>query len=200
MEKMNKTIMPQIEQVDVSILIPYARNSRTHSDEQVAQIAASIKEFGFTNPVLIDDENVIIAGHGRVLAAQRMGLDQVPAIRIGYMTEAQKRAYIIADNKLAMNAGWDEELLALELGELSDLGFNVQLTGFSAEEIDGLFLDDDNLEEEGLTDDDDAPEVREDHTSKKGDVWVLGSHRVMCGDSTVMDDVEMLTAGEYCDA
>ena len=121
----------QIEMVNIEQLIPYARNSRTHSDAQVAQIAASIKEFGFTNPVLVDGEGSIIAGHGRVLAARKLGMDTVPVIRLNYLTEAQRRAYVIADNKLALNAGWDEEMLALELGELGELGFDLELTGFS---------------------------------------------------------------------
>ena len=128
----------QIEMVNIEQLIPYARNSRTHSDAQVAQIAASIKEFGFTNPVLVDGEGSIIAGHGRVLAARKLGMDTVPVIRLNYLTEAQRRAYVIADNKLALNAGWDNEMLALELAELGDLGFDVELTGFDAGEIDAL--------------------------------------------------------------
>ena len=127
---------PQIDHLAVADLIPYARNSRTHSDDQVAQIAASIREFGFTNPVLIDADNGIIAGHGRVLAARKLGLVDVPCIRLGYLTEAQKRAYVIADNKLALNAGWDKELLKVELtGLRDDEGFDLGLTGFTAEEV-----------------------------------------------------------------
>jgi ParB family transcriptional regulator, chromosome partitioning protein len=128
----------QIEQVSIEALIPYARNSRTHSDAQVAQIAASIKEFGFTNPVLIDQDAGIIAGHGRTLAARKLGLEQVPCIRLLNLSEAQKKAYILADNKLALNAGWDNEMLELELSELQEMDFNLDLTGFSAEEIHGL--------------------------------------------------------------
>jgi len=128
----------QIEQVAISELIPYARNSRTHSDEQVAQIAASIKEFGWTNPILIDGESGIIAGHGRLLAARKLGMKEVPVIQLSGMTDTQKKAYIIADNKLALNAGWDDELLRLELGELDIEGFELELTGFSKEEIDAL--------------------------------------------------------------
>lgn len=191
---------PQIEQIAVAALIPYARNSRTHSDEQVAQIAASIREFGFTNPVLVDEASGIIAGHGRVLAARKLGLETVPAIRITYMTDAQKRAYVIADNKLALNAGWDDELLALELGELKDLGFDLDLTGFTSDEIAALTLGDDDVVEEGLTGDDDAPGVQEEYVSKPGDVWILGTHRLMCGDSTKIDDVQTLAAGQLCDA
>lgn len=121
----------QIEMLSVDALIPYANNTRTHSEEQIAQVAASIREFGFTNPVLVDAENGIIAGHGRVLAARKLSLDEVPCIRLAHLDENQKRAYIIADNKLALNAGWDDELLALELGALKDEGFDIELTGFT---------------------------------------------------------------------
>ena len=138
-----------LETVSLDALIPYARNSRTHSEAQVAQIAASIREFGFTNPVLIDGQGGIIAGHGRVMAARKLGLESVPAIRIDYMTDAQKRAYIIADNKLALNAGWDDELLALELGDLKDEGFDLSLTGFSDDELARLVID---AEETGMPD------------------------------------------------
>lgn len=126
----------QIEQIPTSDLIPYARNSRTHSPEQVAQIAGSIREFGFTNPVLIDNDNGIIAGHGRVMAAQKLGLDQVPCIRLGHLTEPQRKAYVIADNKLALNSGWDEEMLSLELSDLREVDFDLGLIGFDADEIE----------------------------------------------------------------
>jgi DNA modification methylase len=178
-----------LEQLKTADLIPYARNTRTHSDAQVAQIAGSIREFGFTNPVLIDAENGIIAGHGRVMAARKLGLEEVPCIRLGHLTETQKRAYVIADNKLALNAGWDEELLALELGELGDLGFDLELTGFTDEEIDALTPVEIT---EGQTDPDEVPSVLEEPVSVLGDVWVLGRHRVMCGDSTSVDAVEKL--------
>ena len=131
---------PQIEALPVTSLVPYAKNSRTHSDEQVAQVAASIKEFGFTNPILVDGDNVLIAGHGRLLAAQRLGLNEVPCIRLSHLTESQKRAYVIADNKLAMNAGWDDDLLMLEIGDLKDDGFDLSLTGFSEEELAQLSI------------------------------------------------------------
>ena len=130
----------QIEHLALDALIPYARNARTHSDEQTAQIAGSIREFGFTNPVLIDGEGGIIAGHGRVMAARKLGLDNVPCIRLGHLTESQKRAYVIADNKLALNSGWDEKMLALELADLRDASFDLDLTGFSGKELDGLLL------------------------------------------------------------
>jgi DNA modification methylase len=186
----------QIEQVAISELIPYAKNSRTHSDEQVAQIAASIKEFGWTNPILIDGESGIIAGHGRLLAARKLGMKEVPVIQLSGMTDTQKRAYIIADNKLALNAGWDDELLGLELGELELEGFDLELTGFTQEEIDAL-----NPEQitEGLTDEDAVPEPPVDPATRLGDVWILGKHRLMCGDSTSIDSVETLTQGHKVD-
>jgi ParB-like chromosome segregation protein Spo0J len=184
----------QIETLPIDRLIPYARNSRTHSDGQVAQIAASIKEFGFTNPVLIDGEGGIIAGHGRVMGARALGLADVPCIRLGHLSDAQRRAYVIADNKLALNAGWDDAMLGLELRELMDMGFDVGLTGFDLPEIDELLADIDATKE-GKTDADAAPAVQAVATSKTGDVWVLGKHRIMCGDSTKQDDVGHLMAG-----
>ena len=187
---------PQIKMLAVDKIIPYVKNSRTHSDEQVAQVAASIKEFGFTNPILLDKENVIIAGHGRMLAAQRLGLSEVPCIRLDHLTEAQKKAYIIADNKLALNAGWDSELLGLELGELRDEGFDISLTGFTEEELAGLIVEE---IPEGLTDEDQVPEVPEDPVTKLGDIWVLGKHRLMCGDSTSIDAVDSLMDGQKAD-
>ena len=186
----------QIEYRSIDQLIPYARNSRTHSDAQVAQIAASIKEFGFTNPVLIDAEGSIIAGHWRVLAARKLGMASVPCIELGYLTEAQKKAYVIADNKLALNAGWDEEMLRLELAELKSLDFDTDLIGFSADEIQALTPDE---VVDGLTDEDAVPEVPEEPITKLGDVWVLGNHRLMCGDSTSIDAVEKLINGNTID-
>ena len=182
----------KIENVKLDLLIPYARNSRTHSDAQVAQIAASIKEFGFTNPVLIDETGSIIAGHGRVMASRKLALDEVPCIRLSHLTAAQKRAYVIADNKLAMNAGWDDEMLRLELSDLKELDFDLDLTGFSAEEIDQLLTPE---QVEGLTDEDAVPEVPEQPVTVLGDVWVLGKHRLMCGDSTSVDAVDKLMDG-----
>ena len=182
-------IKQQITYKNVSDLIPYARNSRTHSEAQVLQIAASIKEFGFTNPILIDGENGIIAGHGRVLAAMKLSINEVPCIELSGMTDTQKRAYIIADNKLALNAGWDNELLAVEFKELGEAGFDVGLTGFSLDEIADLSLEEIPA---GLTDEDYVPDVQPDPVSKIGDVWLLGKHRVMCGDSTSIDAVETL--------
>jgi len=186
----------QIEYVEVKKLIPYARNSRTHSDEQVAQICGSIKEFGFTNPVLIDGEGVIIAGHGRTIAAQRLNMKEVPCLRLDYLTEAQKKAYVIADNKLALNAGWDDEMLALELGDLKELDFDLSLTGFDDDELNKLLVEAVN---EGLVDEDEAPPPPDEPISKLGDIWQLGSHRVMCGDSTSIDAVDKLMEGQKAD-
>lgn len=135
-------IFPGYKRVKLSSIIPYARNSRTHSDSQVAQIAASIKEFGFTNPILVDEQGGVIAGHGRLLAAGKLGLEEVPCIELAHLTDTQKRAYVIADNKLALNAGWDDEMLRVEFMEMEEAGFDLALTGFSLEEIDGLAFDD----------------------------------------------------------
>lgn len=179
----------KIEYRSIDQLIPYARNSRTHSDAQVAQIAASIKEFGFTNPVLIDPEGSIIAGHGRVLAARKLNMTAVPCIELGYLTEAQKKAYVIADNKLALNAGWDEEMLRLELAELQEVGFDMNLLGFDASELK-KFSDPDL--EDGLIDEDEIPEVQEQPITKHGDLYLLGEHRLLCGDSTNEKDIKKL--------
>lgn len=189
---------PQVEILPIGDLVPYAKNSRTHSEAQIGQIVASIREFGFTNPVLIADDATIIAGHGRVLAAEAMGLSAVPCLRLSYLSEAQRRAYVIADNKLALNAGWDDELLRLELGALREGGFDIGLVGFSSGELDALFLGDD-VDEDGLTGDDDVPDVGAVPVSCSGDVWVLGDHRVMCGDSTSVSSVEELCGGEPID-
>ena len=184
-----------IEQISIETLIPYANNARTHSEAQVAQIAASIREFGFNNPVLIDEQSSIIAGHGRVLAARKLELDSVPCIRLNHLSETQRRAYIIADNKLAMNAGWDDELLALEFEGLGEEGFDLELTGFTLDEIAELSP----KITEGLTDEDAVPEVPETPITKLGDVWLLDKHRVMCGDSTSIDAVTKLTNGQGVD-
>jgi DNA modification methylase len=182
-----------VERKATAELVPYARNSRTHSDEQVSQIAASIKEWGFTTPILIDEDNGIIAGHGRLMAAQRLGLSEVPCIVATNWTDAQKRAYVIADNKLALNAGWDNDMLAVEFGELKDLDFDLSLTGFDNAEIDALFPDE---VKSGLTDEDAVPEAPEQPVTVESDVWVLGKHRLMCGDSTSIDAVKKLMNGQ----
>jgi len=176
-------------------LIPYARNSRTHSDEQVAQIVASIKEFGFTNPILVDEEGLIIAGHGRVQAAQRLKLDEVPTIALEYLTDAQKKAYVIADNKLALNAGWDFDMLKVEFNDLIDMDFDLSLIGFDDKELNQILAD----PTEGLVDEDQTPDMVEDPITKEGDVWLLGNHRLMCGDSTSIDAVDKLMNGHKAD-
>ena len=186
----------EIEYLETEKLVPYARNSRTHSDEQVQQIMGSIKEFGFTNPILVDAEDLIIAGHGRTMAAQRLGMKEVPCLRLGHLTESQKKAYVIADNKLALNAGWDDEMLRLELADLQDADFDLSLTGFDDDELNALLA---TAVEEGLTDEDAVPEVPETPVTVEGDVWVLGRHRLMCGDSTSIDVVDALLAGNAID-
>lgn len=186
------------ENYPVDKLIPYARNSRTHNDEQVAQIVASIKEFGFTNPILIGADDVIIAGHGRLLAAQRMGLKEVPIVRLPHLTETQRRALVIADNKIALNAGWDEEMLALEMKELGDLDFDLDLLGFSLDELKELEAFGEP-EPSGNTDEDEVPEVPEEAITKPGDMWILGEHRLLCGDTTMVDDLKKLMADDTAD-
>ena len=176
---------------EVAGLIPYASNSRTHDDAQVAQIAASIKEFGFNNPVLIDETGGIIAGHGRVLAARKLSLDKVPTIELTHLTPNQRKAYVIADNKLALNAGWDMEMLSLEMGDLDKEGFDLSLIGFDDNELAAILAD----KNEGLTDPDEVPDLPDEPVTKEGDVWLLGKHRLMCGDSTVETSVTKLLAG-----
>lgn len=188
----------QIEHLPIDGLIPYARNSRTHSPEQVAQIAASIREFGFTNPVLIDADGGLIAGHGRVMGARQLGLSTIPCIRLGHLTDAQKRAYVIADNKLALNAGWDDELLALELKDLQAMDYDLALTGFDLGDIDELLASLDAMPE-GETDADAVPEVKAEAVSQPGDIWLLGKHRIMCGDSTDAAQVAVLMGGGVAD-
>lgn len=186
------------ENYPVDKLIPYARNSRTHNDEQVAQIVASIKEFGFTNPILIGADDVIIAGHGRLLAAQRMGLKEVPVVRLPHLTETQRRALVIADNKIALNAGWDEEMLALEMKELGDMDFDLDLLGFSLDELKELEAFGEP-EPSGNADEDEVPEVPEEAVTKSGDMWILGEHRLLCGDTTMVDDLKKLMADDTAD-
>ncbi len=184
--------MTNIKQVPVADLIPYVNNARTHSDAQVAQIAASIKEFSFTNPILTDGDNGIIAGHGRLMAAKKLGLKEVPVIELSHLSKAQKKAYILADNKLALNSGWDSSLLSLELSDLKELNFDLSVIGFDDAELAELLA----VESiEGLTDPDDVPEVPEEPVTKLGDVWLLGNHRIVCGSSTEVDTVDKCLNG-----
>ena len=173
----------------VQELIPYVNNSRTHSEEQVNQICASINEFGFTNPLLIDEKDSIIAGHGRLMASKKLGMEEVPCIVLEGLTEAQKKAYIIADNKMALNAGWDEELLKIELENLKELDFDLELTGFNVDELDDILGTE---EEKEVVEDDFEIEVPEEPKAKLGDIYQLGNHRLMCGDSTSITDIDNL--------
>jgi DNA modification methylase len=177
-------------------LIPYANNSRTHSDEQVNQVASSIKEFGFTNPVLIDEQGGIIAGHGRIMAAKKLGIVEIPCIELVGLTEAQKKAYVIADNQLALNAGWNLDLLRLEIETVKELDFDINLLGFDDDFLGTLF---DSEVKEGLTDEDDCPDTPDEPVTVTGDIWTLGRHRLMCGDSTSIDAVERLMDGKKAD-
>ena len=187
----------EIKMVAVASLIPYARNARTHSDEQVAQIAASIAEFGFTNPILTDGERGVIAGHGRLAAARKLELTEVPVIELTHLSAIQKKAYILADNRIAANAGWDDELLGVELAELQEAGFDLELTGFTEDEWDKLIAGDEGTE--GLTDEDAVPEVTENPVSQPGDVWLLGEHKILCGDATKTEDYKALLGDELAD-
>jgi hypothetical protein len=186
----------KITQKKVTELIPYVKNSRTHSDEQVAQIAASIKEFGWTNPILVDGSNGIIAGHGRLMAARKLGHKEVPTIELADLTETQKKAYIIADNRLALNAGWDNEMLTIELNELLADGFALEMLGFDPKELSAL-LEPEVIE--GLTDEDAVPDVPDEPITKLGDIYQLGNHRLMCGDSCSLTDMEKLCNGQLVD-
>lgn len=186
----------EVAYIATTDVIPYANNPRTHSDQQVAQVAASIKEFGFNNPILLDEHNGIIAGHGRLAAAQKLGMGLVPTITLEGLTEAQRKAYVIADNKLTENGGWDYDLLAVEIERLKELDVDIDLTGFDPTELDTI-LEPEVVE--GLTDEDEVPEAPEEPITKRGDVWILGNHRLMCGDSTSIDDVDKLMAGQKAD-
>jgi DNA modification methylase len=196
MPKENQWPADKVERRKVSELIPYIRNSRTHSDKQVAQIAASIREWGWTVPILVDENGNVIAGHGRIMAAQKLGIEDVPCMTATGWSEAKRRAYIIADNKLALNADWDSDMLGLEFSDLKDMGFDLELTGFDLGEIDDLFPVD---KTEGLTDEDAVPEAPEQPVTVEGDVWLLRRHRLMCGDSTSIDAVERLMSGRKAD-
>ncbi len=194
---MTRTTPLQCEYRQLDELTPYPKNARTHSKKQLRQIADSIKRFGFTNPILIDGSNTILAGHGRVEAARMLGLGEVPCVRLEHMSVEEKRAYVLADNKLALNAGWDEEILAEELKELLavDLDFDIGLTGFSIAEIDGL-VDGLEPEEPGDPEEDRLPEDDDEARCRPGDIWQLGLHRLICGSSLDMETVAALMAGE----
>jgi DNA modification methylase len=188
----------QIERWSVDRLIPYARNARTHSPEQVAQIAASIAEFGWTNPILVGADGVVIAGHARLLAARKLGISDVPVIVLDHLSDSQRRALVIADNRLALNAGWDEEMLRVELEALREDEFNLDLLGFGVDEMDAL-LAEPEAAIAGNTDDDAVPETPETAVTVPGDVWLLGDHRLLCGDATQIDAVEKVMAGGLAD-
>ena len=189
----------QIAQWPVDRLIPYARNARTHSEEQVAQIAASIAEFGFVNPILVGADGTIVAGHARLAAARKLKLADVPVIVLDHLSATQRRALVLADNRLAMSAGWDEEMLRVELESLKEDAFDLNLIGFSDEELRDLLADPEPESAAGLTDEDAVPETLETSVSIPGDVWVLGKHRLLCGDATQMGDVEKVLAGGLAD-
>jgi ParB-like chromosome segregation protein Spo0J len=190
-------IVQRIEHWLLDRLIPFARNPRTHSEAQIAQIAASIAEFGFNNPILVDTNAGILAGHGRLLAARKLGLAEVPVIVLDHLSEAQKRAYIIADNQLALNAGWNDDILQQELRALQEESFDVSLLGFEDEELARLLAAQDAIE--GLTDEDAVPAVPETPVSRIGDLWILGDHKLLVGDATNREDVAKLMNGDTAD-
>ena len=190
----------QLVEREVGSLRPYARNARTHSKRQIKQIAASIERFGFTNPVLVSHDGEIIAGHGRVEAAKLLGLRKVPTLALSHLSEAERRAYVLADNKLALNAGWDREMLAIELQGLIDLDFDVELTGFSLAEVDLVLDEAGDSDPEGSDDPDDhVPEISGAPVSRMGDLWLLGRHRLLCGDARRSEDLALLMQGERAD-
>ncbi|MCX6621608.1 MAG: site-specific DNA-methyltransferase [Acidobacteria bacterium] len=188
----------QIEQWPIDRLIPYIRNARTHSDEQIAQVAASIVEFGWTNPILVGADGVIIAGHARLLAARKLKMLEVPVIVLDHLSETQRRALVLADNRLALSAGWDEDMLRVELEALKEDAFDIDLVGFTDEELDEILADPEGTNE-GLTDEDVVPEPEVAVVTVPGDVWILGEHRLLCGDATVLTDTEKVLAGGLAD-
>ena len=192
---MQAWLADKLEHWPIERLLPYIRNARTHSEAQIAQIAASIAEFGFTAPILAGSDGVIVAGHGRLAAARKLGLASVPVVVLEHLTPTQRRALVIADNKIAENAGWDEELLRLELAELQEADFDLALTGFDADELLEIMAGEETTAE-GHTDEDAAPEVPVTPVSKPGDVWIMGQHRLLCGDSTDAASYTLLMAGE----
>jgi len=187
-----------LEYRPVDTLIPYARNAKQHSDAQVAQIAASIREFGWGAPILIDGQNNVIAGHGRLLAARKLGMTEVPVIPLEHLSDTQRRALILADNKIGENASWENELLGVELSELQEAGFDLGLTGFSPEEWDALIAGEEDTND-GLTDEDAVPEAPAEPISQAGDIWILGEHKVICGDATKLEHYKALLGDELVD-
>ena len=188
----------QVQKWPIDRLIPYIRNARTHSEEQIAQVAASIVEFGWTNPILVGPDNIVIAGHARLLAARKLQMTEVPVIVIGDLSEARRRALVLADNQIALNAGWNAEMLRIELQDIEVDGFNLDLIGFSAEELETILADGEKTTE-GLTDEDAVPDEPERAVTAPGDVWILGEHRLICGDSTQLDVTEKVLAGGLAD-
>jgi DNA modification methylase len=188
----------QLEYRSVEALIPYARNAKQHSDAQVAQIAASIREFGWGAPILVDAANNVIAGHGRLLAARKLGMTEVPVVPMAHLSDTQRRALILADNKIGENASWENELLGIELAELQEAGVDLGLTGFSAEEWEALIAGEETTKD-GLTDEDAVPEVSETPISQLGDIWILGEHKLLCGDATKAEDYKTLLGEELVD-
>ena len=189
-----------IEHLPTSCLRPYPGNARTHSKKQIKQIADSIERFGFTNPVLISDDGEIIAGHGRMAAARRLGMETVPTVKLSHLSAAERRAYVLADNKLALNAGWDQEILAIELQALIDMDFDVELTGFSLTETDVILDSASDSDPDGATGpEDEIPPIREEAVSRMGDLWQLGRHRLLCGDARKAEDYQTLLDGEKVD-
>ena len=182
----------ELQLVSVSQLIPYINNARTHSTSQIQKLRASLREFGFINPVLIDRNFNILAGHGRIIAAKEEGIEKVPCVFVEHLTEAQKKAYILADNRMALDAGWDEELLAIELSELEDFGFDLGLTGFDEMELSKLFDSDKDIEDDDF---DVEEELKKPSVSKQDDLWILGKHRLYCGDSTKPESYDMVMNG-----
>lgn len=188
----------KVEQWPVEKLIPYARNARTHTEEQVAQVAASIAEFGWTNPILVGADGIIIAGHARLAAARKLNMTQVPVIVLDHLTPAQRRALVIADNRLALSAGWDEAMLRVELQSLEEEGFDIDLVGFTDEEIEEILRDPEETQE-GLTDEDAVPEEPERAITLPGDVWIMGEHRLLCGDATSIEAIQTVLGGDLAD-
>lgn len=193
---MQSILVDQVVHWPLERLIPYVNNARTHDDRQIAQIAASIAEFGFVNPILVGNDNVIVAGHGRLMAAQRLGLNEVPVIVLDHLSKTQRRALVISDNRIAEGSGWDETLLHLELSDLKDEGFELDLLGFDDAELDNLLAADDQCQDEHT---EILPEVQENPLSRLGDLWILGRHRLLCGDATQAEALSQLMQDQLAD-